>query len=366
MPETQPRYGALDSFSNWSAIPATALLLLHLGLPVLSAQHSATAADNQIPRTNLVTLPEGWTMSAPLVSPERRTTDVAHAVKDPSVVYDQGRWHVFMTIKCKGRTIMETCSFADWEMANQAPRTVLNLFEGDYYGAPQVFFFRPHSKWYLIYQVGVPGRKFMHVAYSTTTTLEDPGSWSKPEWVFPDEASDGRTVGGLDYWMICDEERAYFFWTSLDGRMWRMWTTLAEFPRGFRDCQLALQGDIFEASHTYRLKGMDQYLTIIEANPGGKRYFKAYVADRLDGEWLPLADTEEKPFAGAMNVRAEKGVTLWADNISHGELLRDGADETLTVDSANLRMLFQGAWEKDKRSGYGAIPWRLGLLIPSH
>jgi hypothetical protein len=168
-------------------------------------------------------------------------------------------------------------------------------------------------------------------------------------------------VGGLDYWIICDEKRAYLFFTSLNGRLWRMWTKLEDFPKGFDDCEIALEANIFEASHTYRLKGLNKYLTIVEEN--GRRHFKAYVADSLDGAWTPLADTGAQPFAGAANVRPAPGVALWADNISHGELLRDGRDETLTVDPANLRFLIQGVLEKEKAGlGYGQFPWRLGIL----
>jgi len=82
-----------------------------------------------------------------------------------------------------------------------------------------------------------------------------------------------------------------------------MWTNRDEFPHCFRDCQLALKADVFEASHTYRLKGMEQFLTIIEANSGGKRHFKAYLANRLDSQWTPLADTWDQPFAGELNVK---------------------------------------------------------------
>ncbi len=78
--------------------------------------------------------------------------------------------------------------------------------------------------------------------------------------------------------------------------MWRLWTNLEEFPNGFDHCQVALEATIFEASHTYRLKDLNQYLTIIEEN--GRRYYKAYLADRLDGPWTPVADTAESPFAG--------------------------------------------------------------------
>ncbi|MFH1718547.1 MAG: hypothetical protein ABIF19_14425 [Planctomycetota bacterium] len=33
---------------------------------------------------------------------------------------------------------------------------------------------------------------------------------------------DPRKVGGLDYWIICNNQRAYLFLTSLNGKMWRV------------------------------------------------------------------------------------------------------------------------------------------------
>ena len=90
-------------------------------------------------------------------------------------------------------------------------------------------------------------------------------------------------------------------------------------------------------------------------------------SDRLDGPWTPVADTEQKPFAGAANIRPAKGVALWTDNISHGELIREGVDQTMTVDPANLRFAFQGVLETDKKKvggNYGKFPWRIGILTP--
>jgi endo-1,4-beta-xylanase len=50
-------------------------------------------------------------------------------------------------------------------------------------------------------------------------------------------------------------------------------------------------------------------------------------------------------------------------NISHGELLRVGVDESMAVDPARVRFLFQGASDAEYRGhGYGGIPWRLGML----
>ncbi len=308
-------------------------------------------------------VPSMWEYTAPLIAPEKRNHDASRAQKDPTVVYYQGKWHVFMTVKLPGRSAIETCSFAKWNEANQAKRTILDISDSNYYCAPQVFYFIPHKKWYLIYQMGVPGSKFMWVAYSTTTTIADPHSWTRAKPILDGGPKDPREVGGLDYWIICDDHDAYLFLTSLNGKMWRLRTKLDNFPNGFGDCQLALKAKIFEASHTYRLKGMNQYLTIVEAN--GRRYYKAYVADRLDGPWSPVADTADKPFASWKNIHPAPGVKPWTDNVSHGELIRDGFDQTLTIDPQNLRFLFQGMLDKDKkRKGYGQFRWRIGILTP--
>ncbi len=269
-------------------------------------------------------VPALWEYGPPLLSPEPREKDRSRAQKDPTVVFHEGRWHVFMTVKLPGRTAIEHVSFERWEEANASRRTLLAVSESQYFGAPQVFYFRPHAKWYLVYQLGVHGSKKMWVAYSTTADIADPGSWTKARPILDGGPDDPREVGGLDYWIVCDAARAYLFFTSLDGRMWRLWTDLARFPEGFGHCAVALRAALFEASHTYRLKGRDQYLTIVEEN--GQRYYKAYLADRLDGEWTPVADTAERPFAGWKNIRPAPGVEPWTDNVSHGELLRDGND----------------------------------------
>jgi len=304
-----------------------------------------------------------WDYSAPLIAREKRDRDPSRAQKDPTVVFYDGKWHVFMTVKLPGRSAIEYCSFERWQDADRSRRTILKISDSDYYCAPQVFYFSPHKKWYLVYQMGVPGAKYMWVAYSTTATIADPDSWTQARPILDGSEKDPRQVGGLDYWIICDERRAYLFLTSLNGKMWRLWTNLDEFPKGFDHCELALKARIFEASHTYKLKGTNTYLTIVEEN--GRRYYKAYLADRLDGKWTPVADTAEKPFAGWKNIRPARGVEPWTDNVSHGELIRDGYDQTLTVDPGNLRLIFQGMLDKDKAGkGYGQFQWRIGMLTP--
>ncbi|MCA9264842.1 MAG: hypothetical protein KDA60_13375 [Planctomycetales bacterium] len=327
-------------------------------LSVVWAQRSA-AAEPQLTWS----IPQKWQYSAPLIEPEVRVEQPSHAQKDPTVVYHGGRWHVFMTVKLPERSAIEYCSFEDWGDANSASRTLLGVSESDYYCAPQVFYYTPQKLWYLVYQVGVPGQKKMQVAYSTSTDIGDPQSWTKAVPILDGGPDDPRVVGGLDYWIICDRDRAYLFFTSLNGKMWRMWTTREAFPRGFDHCEIALEDEVFEASHTYRVQGHDEYLTIIEQD--GRRYYKAYFADRLDGAWRPLAATEQAPFAGAANIQPASGVSRWTDNISHGELIRVGVDESLTVDPQNWQFLFQGMLQQEKQSkAYGQFTWRLGVLTP--
>ncbi|MDQ3624067.1 MAG: hypothetical protein M3463_16540, partial [Verrucomicrobiota bacterium] len=301
-----------------------------------------------------------WQASAPLVDvgAGRHAADPHVAIKDPSIVLHEGRWHLFATLRMKsGKVTMEYLSFTDWAQANAAPREVLTLHD-KYHGAPQVFYFTPHGRWYLIYQLADETRKpAFGPCFSTTTDIGDPKSWSKPQPMVTNAPGKPKW---LDFWVICDAEKAHLFYTSLDGHMWRRETKKSDFPFGWSEPSLALKGDIFEASHTYKLKGREGYLTLIEAQAPGRRYYKAYLAERLEGPWRGLADTREKPFAARENVRQSP---LWTDSISHGELIRTGVDESLEVGPGNLRFVFQGATEAEYRgSSYGGIPWRLGIL----
>jgi len=326
-----------------------------LALAAAFALTSATAGRAANP---LVDGRFAWKSSPPLVGPDGKAADPAIAIKDPTIIRDKDRWHLFCTVRmASGKVDIEYLNFAEWKQAEKAPRHRLNLHD-QYSCAPQVFYFRPQKLWYLIYQIADRNHAPpFGPAYSTSTTLGAPKSWSKPRWLYP-QGSEKRKW--IDFWVICDREKAHLFYTSNDGRMWRAETKLGAFPGGWSQPVLALQADIFEASHTYRLKGVDKYLTIVEAQADARRYYKAYLADRLAGPWRGLADSRGKPFASIANVTQDKP---WTSNISHGELLRTGADETLEVDPAGLRFLFQGASDAEYRGNpYGKIPWRLGVL----
>ncbi len=300
-----------------------------------------------------------WEVSPPILSariPE--SNQVFFSVKDPSVVWFGNSWHLFCTVRGSPRTHqVEYVRLVRWDDAPKS-RVLLGITDG-YYCAPQVFFYRPHNKWYLIYQTSDPQRKpVLQPAFSTNTRVSDPEGWTRPQLLYP--TGPARVERWIDFWVICDERKAHLFFTSLDGRMWRAETSRKNFPQGWSDPVVVLEADIFEAGHIYRLKGTGRYLAIVEAQHGSRRYYKAYLADRLDGEWRPLADRWEKPFLNLHNVRF-RGLP-WCQSFSHGELLRTDVDEFMDVDPSHLIMIFQGASDEEMvGKPYGEIPWQLGV-----
>ncbi|MBD3185117.1 glycoside hydrolase [Candidatus Poribacteria bacterium] len=305
-----------------------------------------------------------WNISKPILSPAERPDDPCFSVKDPTVVYYQGKWHVFHTTRSKINTHqIEYVSAESWEKLNSSPRYILNCRDG-YFCAPQVFYFSPHKSWYLVYQVVEENREpGLQPAFSTTENISNPNSWTKAQLLFK-EGPEGINRW-IDFWIICDDQKAYLFFTSLDGHLWRMSTNIDDFPEGFSNFQLALKADIFEAAHIYRLEGINKYMAVIEAirnrTPKGRRYYVTYLANTLESNWRKLASSEDKPFASYENV--DQPGERWTDYISHGELIRSGYDEKMLVNPDNLQFLFQGVTDGEAAGKkYGEIPWRLGIL----
>jgi len=332
---------------------------------------SATAITFVLPAhadgTPSLLAPRQWVSSGPLVLPTANAQHPIVAVKDPSVVYHDGRWHIFATTAAtNGAWSMAYFNFATWDDAPQAKPFYLdeNPNLAGYNCAPQVFYFRPQKKWYLIFQSPQP-------RFSTADDISKPETWSAPQNFFAGTPK-SVTEGWLDYWIICDDTYAYLFFPDDHGRFYRSRTRLEDFPRGFDEPVVVMQepraGDLFEGSCVYRVKGANQYLCLVECiGKEGPRYYRAFTTDRLDGEWKPLpgAATEATPFAGNVNVAVEAGRPLWTDGISHGELLREGSDETMTVDPQDLRLLYQGLPRGTHEPNYVLLPYRLALLKPA-
>jgi len=324
----------------------------------------AVAAEPAMVGTNAPKLPFStplnWKSTDILIKPISDETHNIVSVKDPTIVRYNDKWHIYATTaNTRGHWSMVYLSFADWaDAANAKPYYIdRNPNLRGYHCAPQVFYFRPHNKWYLIFQSQQP-------QYSTTDDISKPETWTKPQDFFGTKPASAPMLW-IDYWMICDDTHAYLFFTGDDGRVYRSRTKIEDFPRGMSDPEICIEGprnDVFEGSMTYKIKGTDTYLTLVEAI-GPARYYRAWTSDRLDGEWtlVPDADTGQKPFAGINNVTFEDGVAPWTRDISHGELIRDGYDETLTIDPNNLQFLYQGR-DPAINIRYEQLPYRLGLL----
>ncbi len=301
-----------------------------------------------------------WTAGDAVVKPASDARGIV-SVKDPSIVRYNDRWHVYATTaNTNGNWGMVYLNFADWADATNAKPYYLdeNPNLRGYHCAPQIFYFRPQKKWYLIVQSGQP-------QYSTADDLAKPETWTRPENFFPTTPPD-VSKSWLDFWIICDDTHAYLFCTGDNGRMYRSRTKLEDFPKGMSDPMVVIEGSregVFEGSMTYKLKGTNAYLTLVEAIGPGARYYRAWISDRLDGDWkpLPTGTTFAQPFAGINNLKFAEGVTPWTKDISHGELIRDGYDETPTIDPKNLQLLFQG-YDSTIRTSYSQLPYRLGLL----
>ncbi len=338
-----------------STLPSALVLALFIAAPTWAAE---PAADSPLAG------PFRWRSSPPLFSAPVREGEKCYSIKDPTVVFHEGRWHLFCTVRGNPRSHrIEYLSFQDWDHTAGVRREMLEL-SNSYFCAPQVFWFSPHKKWYLVHQVIDASRKpALQPAFSTNAEIDDPAGWTKPQLLYAEQPE--NVTGWIDFWIIADDRFVHLFFTSNNGRMWRAQTPLSEFPAGWSRPEVVLETDVFEASHTYKLRGEPtRYVTVIEAQGSGRRYYKAYTAERLDGRWTPAADTVLAPFAGKTNVAFEGDA--WADSVGHGELLRTGFDERMEVDPAGLRFLFQGAKDGEMRGKpYGEIPWRLGLLAPA-
>lgn len=373
MPVTRSR--ARRSLTGTAAVAAVALLVGGLGGPVPGAaaaggpDQGATAAG----RHHRDPLPStfSWRSSGALVSPKPDATHPIVSVKDPTVVFFKNRWNVYMTTaNTAGNWSLAYTSFRDWSHAPSAPQFFLDTNPGigtGFRAAPQLMYFAPQHKWYLMYGTGVP-------SYSTADDPTKPQTWSATRNLIdaePPLVTQNKGPNGfwLDYWVICDAVDCYLFSEDDNGHLYRQQTTIGDFPRGFSDPVIALQDSrfsLFEASNVYKLTGTDKYLLLVEAiGATGRRYFRSWTSTRLDGTWTPLAGTEAAPFAGAANVTFPGATPAWTQDISHGEMLRDGIDQRNTLSPCHLRYLYQG--EDPAASGpYSQLPWRLGLLSQTH
>lgn len=366
-------FASTGAWSSWAIETVTVPVRAGANTIRLAAATSTGLANIdylEVVRADGSVLPSSfqWSSSSRLIGPKSDATHNIVSVKDPSVVFHNGRYHVFVSIVNTNQSYsLAYLSFTDWSQAGAAPLHYLDTtaIGTGYKAAPQVFYFAPQQKWYLTYQIGD------NVAYSTTTDIADPRSWSAPTKFYGstpqivlDNMGDGQW---LDFWTICDSANCHMYSSDDNGNLYRAQTTAARFPNGFSDPVIAMHDSnhhwLFEGANVYKLAGANEYLLMVEAITAGGRIFRSWTSPSISGPWTPLADTKENPFAARNNVTFDG--TAWTNDISHGELIRNGIDQTLTIDPCDLRFLYQGK-DPNASGPYNLLPWRLGLLTQTN
>ena len=305
-----------------------------------------------------------WAAGAPVIVPKSDAKHALLAVKDPTIVRYQDKWHVYASSVAKGGIYgMVYTSFADWKDAPNAPFYYMSNTLGfnTYVAAPQLFYFAPKQLWYLVFQSGPP-------MFSTNTDPGDPTKWTEPQPLYPRTPAIIEENGGwLDFWVICDSQFCHLFFSNDHGRFYKSKTPVDRFPRGFDTPVVAMEdkeaGRLFEACNVYKVAGTNLYLVLIEAfdkSSNHRRYFRSFTAESLEGPWTVWHDDGTAPFAGMRNTTFEGAP--WANDISHGELIRAGHDETMAIDASKWQYLFQAFDPMANTSDYNGIPWNLGLL----
>ena len=294
-----------------------------------------------------------WVVESPTLRPGPADRFDSVAVKDPSMVFFDGRWHVFFTARVRDEYTTGYVSAERLTDLDSAPRHQPRQVRGStsrYACAPQVFYFQPQRLWYLIYQTRDSNYQ---PVYSTTKTIGDPHSWSKPVNLLDKDEG----TKWIDFWVICDPYRAYLFYTRGHRDVVVRTTPLERFPQGWGEGRQVFSG-VHEAVHVYKVTGHNRYHMIYELNTDGRRSFGLAAADDLSGPWVKVTDR----YATGAQLRHSSDDQRWTDEVSHGEAIRAGYDQRLEYDPSNCRWLIQGLPQARHKGPYPDLPWCLGII----
>lgn len=356
-----------------------------------SSSHTSPESSNII----IPDIPSGrWYVSNPILEagPEHSFDEIS--VKDPSIVYYNGKYHLFYT----GKATYETRDSLKYLSKNgsglgyvsapslkelaEAKRFDMGALTGSVIVAPQVFYFEPQGLWYIIAQTIVDGKPDLMPVYLTNPDIEDVCGWSEPSIIQTNKSTNGFWI---DFWVICDDQKAHLFYTDHEGSLFRIECPLEQFPSGFKnereETVLTVRGEnesgrwrLHEASHIYYVRAFDHYFNILEAvypHPTRKNYWDSrnrfvfgMVAKKLEGPWFRVEPAMNTFLGDPSNLFNLDGSLSKYDQVSHPELIRAGYNQKLEIEDYDLQILFQAFDAETTGSDYdyNYLPWKLLVM----
>jgi hypothetical protein len=293
-----------------------------------------------------------WTVSDPIFEKGESGSFDATAVKDPSIVYYNNTWHLFYTARGNSEYTTAYATAPTLNGLNTATRFELKQIRGkSRYGcAPQVFYFEPQKKWYLIFQNRDANYQ---PAFSTNSEISDPNSWSHYQNLLGKDTNQKW----IDFWVIADKDKVYLFYTEAHSGVMVRSTKTKHFPYNWSKGKKVFN-NIHEAVHIYKVQGQNEFHMIYELNDQGLRSFGMGKAEKLDGAWEKVTNA----YASENQLSYSEEQDKWTEMVSHGEVIRSGHNQYLEYDPEDCRWLIQGLNKNELGKDYPSLPWKLGII----